>query len=171
MFGPRRFSDIRANLPGISAKVLTEWGYAVEPVMQELGRWAAASPLHDPTLPLSPVSFMLSLRTMLDTEAARNMEAEVLFTIGTVQFTARLANGAMPVMRDDAKDPDVQFEVPAAPPLAAVFYGRVVPETVGVQITGAPDCLRVHFSLQLTTQVRSSINAKRLKAGCLYQGP
>ena len=94
MFGPRRFTDIRAHLPGISAKVLTErlagleasdvvqriavpeptpaqlyglteWGYATEPIMQALGRWASASPLHDPTLPLSPISFMLSLRTML----------------------------------------------------------------------------------------------------------
>ncbi|KGM87446.1 transcriptional regulator, HxlR family [Roseovarius mucosus DSM 17069] len=176
MFGPRRFSDIRTNLPGISAKVLserlagleangvvlrstapepaparlyglTEWGYAAEPVIQKLGRWAAASPLHDPTLPLSPVSFMLSLRTMLDAEAARGIEAEVLFTIGTAQFIARLANGAMPVMRGDAREPDLRFEAPAAPPLAAVFYGGAAPETVGVQITGAPDMVRTFISL------------------------
>ena len=176
MFGPRRFSDIRTNLPGISAKVLTErlagleangvvlrstapdpapaqlyglteWGYAAEPLIQELGRWAAASPLHDPTLPLSPVSFMLSLRTMLDTEAAQGMEAEVLFTIGAARFTARLANGAMPVMRGNAKEPDLQFEAPAAAPLAAVFYGGVAPETVGAQITGAPDMVRRFISL------------------------
>ncbi|MFU1479583.1 winged helix-turn-helix transcriptional regulator [Roseovarius sp. C7] len=151
MFGPRRFSDIRTNLPGISAKVLTErlagleangvvlrstatepapaqlyglteWGYAAEPVIQELGRWAAASPLHDPTLPLSPVSFMLSLRTMLDTEAARDLEAEVLFTIGSAQFTARLAKGAMPVKRGDAKEPDLRFEASAAPPCGGLLW-------------------------------------------------
>lgn len=176
MFGPRRFSDIRANLPGISAKVLTErlagleangvvlrstapepapaqlyglteWGYAAEPVIQELGRWAAASSLHDPTLPLSPVSFMLSLRTMLDAEAAQGMEAKALFTIGTAQFTARLANGAMPVLRGGTEKPDLQFEAPAAPPLAAVFYGGVAPETVGVQITGIPNRVRTFISL------------------------
>ena len=94
MLGARRFSDIRASLPGISAKVLTErltsleeagvlvrrqlpppgkaqvyelteWGYAAEPLIQELGRWAAQSSAHDPTLPLSPVSLMLSMRTMV----------------------------------------------------------------------------------------------------------
>ncbi len=175
MFGPRRFSDIRTNLPGISAKVLTErlagleangvvlrstapepapaqlygltaWGYAAEPIIQELGRWAAASPLHDPTLPLSPASFMLSLRTMLDAELARNLEAEVLFTIGTAQFTARLANGAMPVTRGDAREPDLRFEAPAAPSLAAVFYGGAAPEPVSVQITGAPDMVRTFIS-------------------------
>lgn len=166
MFGPRRFSDIRASLPGISAKVLTErlaglevngvvirstapepapaqlygltdWGYSAEPILQELGRWAAASPTHDPTLPLSPVSFMMSLRTMLDAGAARDMETVAVFEIGTLRFTARLANGAMPVTRGALENPDLWFKAPAAPPLAAVFYGDAAPESVGVEITGA----------------------------------
>lgn len=176
MFGPRRFSDIRANLPGISAKVLTErlagletngvirrstapepvpaqlyglteWGYAAEPIILELGRWAAASPLHDPTLPLSAVSFMLSLRTMLDSGLSGNTEAVAVFAIGAAQFTARLAKGAMPVTCGAADDPDLRFEAPTAPPLAAVFYGGVNPETVGVQITGDPDEVRAFISL------------------------
>lgn len=165
MFGPRRFTDIRGNLPGISAKVLTErlagleasgvvrrlmapeptpaqlyglteWGYAAEPIMQEIGRWAAASPLHDPTLPLSPVSFMLSLRTMLEVEAARGMQIAASFAIGTARFTARLADGAMPVERGETASPDLHFEAPSAPPLAAVFYGDVPPDTAGVRATG-----------------------------------
>lgn len=61
MFGPLRFAALRANLPGISAKVLTErlerleaanvlakrvvppsdWGYVPEPLIQELGGWSA----------------------------------------------------------------------------------------------------------------------------------
>ena len=115
MFGPRRFSDIRRNLPGLSAKVLTErlagleatgvivresandpapvqlygltdWGYAAEPIIQEIGRWAAASPLHDPTLPLSPASFMLSLRTMFDRAAAGDLDVTAAFTIGAEVF-------------------------------------------------------------------------------------
>jgi DNA-binding HxlR family transcriptional regulator len=165
MFGPRRFTDIRANLPGISAKVLTErlagleasgvvrrttapepapaqlygltdWGYAAEPIIQELGRWAAASPLHDPTLPLSPVSFMLSLRTMLYVEGARGKQITACFAIGTARFTARLADGAMPVERGEAASPDLHFGASSAPPLAAVFYGDAIPDTVGVRATG-----------------------------------
>ena len=94
MFGPRRFGELRNGLPGISANVLTQrlegmeaagilirrrlpppasvqvyeltaLGYAAETAIKELGRWAARSPLHDPTLPLSPASIMLSFRTML----------------------------------------------------------------------------------------------------------
>ncbi len=165
MFGPRRFSGIRADLPGVSAKVLTErlagleangvvvrstapqptpaqlyglteWGYAAEPILQEIGRWAAASPLHDPTLPLSPVSFMLSLRTMLDTTAARGTSLVIVFEIGAAQFTARLNDGAMPVQRGAAERPDLRFEAQAASPLAAVFYGDMAPEAVGVEVFG-----------------------------------
>lgn len=165
MFGPRRFSDLRSALPGISAKVLTErlagleangvllretapepapvqlygltrWGYDAEPIIQELGRWAAASPLHDPTLPLSPVSFMLLLRTMLDHRAARDMQLVVAFTIGTAQFTATLAGGEMPVERGLPGAADLRFDAPGGPSLAAVFYGGVRPEEVGVTIHG-----------------------------------
>lgn len=165
MFGPRRFSDIRAELPGLSSKVLTErlagletngvvvrstalqpapaqlyglteWGYSAEPILQEIGRWAAASPLHDPTLPLSPVSFMLSLRTMLDRAAACGTTLVIVFEIGTAQFTARLDDGAMPVERGAAERAGLRFKAQAAPPLAAVFYGDVAPEAAGVEVFG-----------------------------------
>lgn len=182
MFGARRFSDIRASLPGLSAKVLTErlaglegygvivrstapdpvpaqlygltgWGYAAEPIINELGRWAAASPLHDPTLPLSPVSFMLSLRTMLKTDTAQGMTAVVQFTIGTAHFTARLENGSLPVTRGEADTADLRVFAPAAPPLAAVFYGNMAPETMGVEITGDADLCRRFIDLfELPTQ-------------------
>ncbi|HYJ29191.1 MAG TPA: helix-turn-helix domain-containing protein, partial [Allosphingosinicella sp.] len=85
MLGPKRFTDLRADLPGISANVLTQrleglesagvlarrrlpppapaqvyeltpWGYEAEPIFQVLGRWAARSPSHDPSLPLSAAS-------------------------------------------------------------------------------------------------------------------
>jgi DNA-binding HxlR family transcriptional regulator len=176
MFGARRFSDIRASLPGLSAKVLTErlagleghgvivrstapeptpaqlygltdWGYAAEPIINELGRWAAASPLHDPTLPLSPVSFMLSLRTMLKTGAAKGMTAVVQFTIGTARFTAHLEDGAMPVTRGGTNAPDLHFTTPAAPPLAAVFYGNVSPDKAGVEIIGDEESCRRFIEL------------------------
>src|ERR1700741_1848337 len=81
MFGGRRFGELKASLPGISANILTQrleglevsgilvrrklpppasvqvyeltpWGYDSERAIQELGRWATKSPLHDPTLPL-----------------------------------------------------------------------------------------------------------------------
>ncbi|MCE3520196.1 winged helix-turn-helix transcriptional regulator, partial [Escherichia coli] len=60
---------VRRKLPppaSVHAYDLTTWGREVEPVMQAMGRWATRSPDHDPTLPFSPASAMLSLRTMID---------------------------------------------------------------------------------------------------------
>lgn len=154
MFGARRFSDLRANLPGISAKVLTErlagleeagvlnrrklpppvsaqvyelteWGYRAEPLVQELGRWAAMSSRHDPTLPLSPVSLMLSMRTMFDPAKAAGMRATIGFDIGGETFVARMANGRLPIERADPGIAEAVFRAPGAPVLAGLLYGGV----------------------------------------------
>ena len=154
MFGARRFSDLRVRLPGISAKVLTErlagleeagvlnrrklpppvsaqvyelteWGYRAEPLVQELGRWAAMSSRHDPTLPLSPVSLMLSMRTMFDPAKAAGMQATIGFDIVGETFVARLANGALPIERADPGIAEAVFRAPGAPVLAGLLYGGV----------------------------------------------
>lgn len=154
MLGARRFSDLRASLPGISAKVLTErlagleasgvlthrplpppgraqvyeltaWGYAAEPVMQELGRWAAQSSGHDPTLPLSPVSLMLSLRTMADYARTGEIAGRIGFVIGEDSFVAEPGAGVLPIRRGDAKDPDATFRAPVAAVIAGGIYAGV----------------------------------------------
>jgi DNA-binding HxlR family transcriptional regulator len=154
MLGGRRFSDLRGSLPGISAKVLTErlagleqagvlvrrklpppaasqvyelteWGYLAEPAIQELGRWAARSPAHDPSLPLSPVGFMISLRTMLDREAAGPLKAAFGFDIAGEPFVARLESGALPIRREELRGVDVLFRAPTPMELAALFYGKM----------------------------------------------
>jgi DNA-binding HxlR family transcriptional regulator len=169
MLGGRRFSDIRASLPGISAKVLAErletliaagavvkrqltepvpgqvyeltpWGYAAEPAIQELGRWAAQSTLHDPTLPLSPVSLMLSMRTMIDREAARAFDATIGFEVAGEQFVAELKSGDLPIRRANTSGADAVFHAPAAPVLAGLLYGKVPMEELeagaGLRIEG-----------------------------------
>ena len=165
MLGPRRFSDLRASLPGISAKVLTErlanlesagvlvkrqmeppvaarvyelteWGYLAEPLIQELGRWAAMSGDHDPTLPLSPVSFMLSLRTMFDPAKAAGQAARIGFRFPGDRLVGELADGVLVASRGPLDGCDAVFDAAEAPQLAAIFYGTMVPEDVGVSIEG-----------------------------------
>ena len=154
MFGPRRFSDLRASLPGISAKVLTErlasleqagalmreklpppaaaqvyalttWGQAAEPAIQELGRWAAMHSGHDPTLPLSAVSLMLSMRTMFDPAKAAGMCARIGFVVADEQFLATLGDGELPIERRDAAGGDAVFRVHDASVLAGLLYAKV----------------------------------------------
>lgn len=161
MLGARRFSGLRADLPGISANVLsqrlteletkglvrkvqlpppasvqvyeaTEWGLEAEPLIQTLGRWAARSPAHDPTLFLSGVSIMLSFRTMLDAGRAAGVRGRFGFRFGANHFVGTLESGQFAVVRGPIDGCDVIFtSAPTA--LAAVVYGGAPLETVAVE--------------------------------------
>jgi DNA-binding HxlR family transcriptional regulator len=161
MLGPRRFSELKADLPGISSNVLaqrlvelerrglarktrlpppasvqvyeaTDWGLEAEPIVQALGRWAARSPRHDPTLPISGVSILLSFRTMIDRERARGIDARIGFRFGETGYVARLHDGSITVARGLPEDCDVVFT--AAPTaLAAVVYGGAPLDSIGVE--------------------------------------
>ena len=153
MLGPKRFGDLRADLPGISANVLTQrlegleaagvlarrklpppasaqvyeltaWGYESEPIFQALGRWAARSPEHDPSLPLSAVSLFLSFRTMLDPARARGLNARIGFRIAAETFLARLAGGRIAVARNAVDRADVVFAGTPTSIAAAVYGGQ-----------------------------------------------
>lgn len=151
MLGPRRFSDLRASLPGISANVLTQrledleaagvlvrrrlpppaavqvyeltaWGYEGEAILQALGRWAARSPSHDPSLPFSTVSLMLSFRTMLDPTRAEGIDARIGFRLGEETFLGHLADGRIEIASGPLDDADVIF-AGTAPVIAGAVYG------------------------------------------------
>ena len=153
MLGPKRFSDLRADLPGLSANVLTQrlesletagllkrsklpppagtqvyeltpWGYEAEPVIQALGRWAARSPAHDPSLPISAVSIMLSFRAMFSPERAGDLDARIGFRLGTESYEVHIARGELHARRSDLADAEVIFTAPAAVLAAAVYGGQ-----------------------------------------------
>lgn len=153
LLGPKKFSDLRLSLPGISANVLTqrlegleiagilfrrrlpppastqvyeltEWGYESEPILQALGRWAARSPNHDPALPISAVSFLLSLRTMLEPALAGGMRARIGFRLGAETFLGQLHDGRIDIARDALKLAEATF-TGTPPNLAAAIYGGV----------------------------------------------
>jgi len=161
MLGSRRFSELRADLPGISANVLTQrltdlekrglvvkkrlpppasvqvyeatpWGLEAEPIVQALGRWAARSPRHDPTLPISGVSILLSFRTMFDPVRARGMKATIAFRFGEDRYFVEIGEGQLIARRGE---PDVADLVITAEPtmLAAVVYGKQPIGLVGIE--------------------------------------
>ena len=153
MMGPRRFGDLRASLPSISANVLTqrlegleearivrrrklappasvqvyeltEWGREAEPVLLALGRWGVRSPMHDPTLPLSPVALMLSFRAKFDAEKARGMDVTIGFRFGEEAFQVSVRKGVLAAERGEAAAPDVEVSgTPMA--VAGLVYGKV----------------------------------------------
>lgn len=138
VFGPRRFGEIKANLPGISANVLTqrlegleaagivvrrrlpspaniqvydltEWGHEAAPLMRDLGRWAARSPRHDPMLFMSNASAMMSLQTLVDPVRAAQTELTVAFRFPADLFVVRTGATGMTIVRGEAGHADVIF--------------------------------------------------------------
>jgi DNA-binding HxlR family transcriptional regulator len=151
LLGPRRFGDLRASLPGISANVLTQrlegleaaavirrrklpppasvqvyelsdWGREAEPIVLELGRWGARSPTQDPTLPLSGVSMMLSFRAMFDAARAGDFAISIAFRFGEDVYAVAVRKGVLTSERGEPSAPDVEVRgTPSA--TAAVVYG------------------------------------------------
>jgi DNA-binding HxlR family transcriptional regulator len=151
MLGPRRFTDLRSALPGISPNVLTqrleemeaaailtrrrlpppaaaavyeltEWGYELEPLVQGIGRWAARSPTLTPGKPMSIASVVLSFRTMFDPDRAGDLDAVIVLVFGVESFVARIAGGSFSIVPGRATRPDAVVTCEQNV-LAAVVYG------------------------------------------------
>ena len=173
MLGPRRFSEVRANLPGISANVLTqrlseleerglvrksllpppasvqvyeatEWGLEAAPVIRALGRWAVRSPRHDPGLFVSHVSIMMSMQTMFDAKRASGAEGRFGFRLGDAGYVAEIRGGSIDVRRTEPDDVDVLF-TGSPEQLAGVLYGGEPIESIDV--AGNLDLARRYVAL------------------------
>ena len=160
-YGARRFSELKADLVGISANVLTQrltelerrglvrkvklpppasvqvyeatqWGLEAVPLIASLGRWAARSPLHDPTLPMSHVSLIMSLQTLLSPALAEGLDVRIGFRLGDARYVTTLHDGRLDVLRGEVEGCDLEF---AGTPteLAAVIHGGAPLETIGVK--------------------------------------
>jgi DNA-binding HxlR family transcriptional regulator len=160
-YGPRRFSELKADLQGISANVLTqrltelearglvrkiklpppasvqvyeatEWGLEAVPVVASLGKWAARSPAHDPHQPMSHVSIIMSLQTLLSPALAEGLNARIGFRLGEANYVTSLHDGRLEVKRGELVDCDVEF-IGTASQVAAVIHGGAPFETIRVE--------------------------------------
>lgn len=160
-YGPRRFSELKADLAGISANVLaqrltelearglvrksklpppasiqvyqaTEWGLEVVPLIASLGRWAARSPWHNPTLRMSHVSVVMSLQTLISPDRADGLRARIGFRFGDISYVATIQGGRLDVERAPLEDCDVEFSGTPSE-IAAVIHGGAPLETVDVK--------------------------------------
>lgn len=160
-YGPRRFSELKSDLTGISANVLgqrlgelesrglvqktrlappasiqvyeaTEWGLEVVPLIASLGRWAARSPRHNPTLRMSHVSVIMSLQTLLSPELAKGLRARIGFRFGDVSYVTSLHDGRLDVARAPADKCDVVFSGTPSD-IAAVIHGGAPLEIIDIE--------------------------------------
>ena len=160
-YGPRRFSELKADLQGISANVLTqrlielesrglvrkvrlpppasvqvyeatEWGLEAVPTIAALGRWAARSPLHNPAQRMSHVSVVMSLQTLLSPELANGLDARIGFRFGDADYVTTLRHGRLDVERRPPVDCDVTF-IGEPTAIAGVIHGGAPFETIKVE--------------------------------------
>jgi DNA-binding HxlR family transcriptional regulator len=160
-YGPRRFSELKADLQGISANVLaqrltelearglvrktrlpppasvqvyeaTEWGLEAVPMIASLGRWAARSPWHDPTLPMSHVSVIMSLQTLISPELADGLDVRIGFLLGDTSYVVTIHEGRLDVARGPVEACTVVFRG-SPTELAAVIHGGAPLEMIEVK--------------------------------------
>lgn len=153
LLGPKRFTDLRAGLPGTSPNVLaqrlrelegagilrrrklpppaasriyelTEWGKDLEPVIISLGRWGVRSPSKPRDAELSVDSLVLSFRTMFDPQAADGLRASYGLHLGEESFRAEVVDGSFEIERGFADGPDAIIQTDAGTLTALVYEGR-----------------------------------------------
>lgn len=164
VYGPRRFGEIRNNLPGISANVLTqrlesledagivvrrklpspanvqvyeltEWGHEAAPLMRDLGRWAARSPRHDPLAFMSAASAMMSLETLVDPLRVGESELMIGFHFPSDRFVVRTGVAGLIVTRGESDAADVTFTGDTMA-MRVTIYGKAPLGTGGLVADG-----------------------------------
>ncbi|HVQ85841.1 MAG TPA: winged helix-turn-helix transcriptional regulator [Mycobacterium sp.] len=151
LLGPKRFTDLRAGVPGASADVLTQrlrelmeagvvqqtklpppagskvyelttWGAELEPVVTHLGRWGSRSPSMNHDADRSVDSLVLSLRALFDSRAAHGFTATIALRLGENTFRVEVADAEIHLARGEAERPTATlFTDPST--LATLIYG------------------------------------------------
>ncbi|MFC5815269.1 winged helix-turn-helix transcriptional regulator [Nonomuraea harbinensis] len=156
LLGPKRFTDLRAGLPGASQNVLsqrlreleesgvlrrrklpppaasrvyelTERGSELEPVVLALAQWGSRMPLTS-TGPLSVDALLYALKTTFDPGAADGFEGSVELRLGEESILATVSAGQLTFARDGAGG-DAVLRADAETIRSVVFAGRNLEES------------------------------------------
>jgi DNA-binding HxlR family transcriptional regulator len=159
LLGAKRFTDLRAGLPGISSNILAErldgleragvlrrrrlpppaasrvyeltgWGMELEPVVASLGWWGARTPWRPKEAGIGADALALSFRTMFDPRAAEGLEASYEIALGDQGFGLEVQDGSIRVYRGAPSDPDARIETDAETLGALVYEGRDLDEAL-----------------------------------------
>ncbi|MDT7738404.1 MAG: hypothetical protein QOK09_1773 [Mycobacterium sp.] len=151
LLGPKRFTDLRAGMPGASPDVLaqrlrelkeagvvrqhklpppagsqvyelTDWGAELEPVVTHLGRWGSHSPSMPYDADRSIDSLVLSLRALFDRRAAQGFSATIALRLGENHFSIKIADGQLQLARGEAEQATATLDTNPQT-LAALLYG------------------------------------------------
>jgi DNA-binding HxlR family transcriptional regulator len=159
LFGPKRFTDLRAGLPNVSPDVLsqrlrdldqagvlrrraleppaatnvyelTDRGRDLEHVLLELGRWGTEAPFPPDGAVFGSDSLILALRTVFDPHAAGDLEARYELLLGRDRFRAAVTEGRLDLARGSDEGADVSIEAEVGVVAELLWRGRELDEAV-----------------------------------------
>lgn len=163
LLGPKRFTQLRRGLPGVSQSMLTarlsemeeaqvlrrrrlgppastwvyeltEWGRDLEPALQQLARWGSRARLSS-SAELSVDALALALKTTFDSEAARDLDVQCQLRLDGDSLLVTIGDGQLHVARAERADADVLIETSVAVFRSLVFGGAPL-RTADVDIRG-----------------------------------
>jgi DNA-binding HxlR family transcriptional regulator len=153
LLGPKRFTDLRAGLPGASSNVLserlreleqggivrrrklpppfaaqvyelTEWGAELEPIVTQLGAWGARSPMPPEHREIGADSIVLALRSLFDAEAAAGLDETYELRLGEDRFRVAISGAEIELDRGEVDAPAAAIATEPGT-LAAVLTGQL----------------------------------------------
>ena len=159
LLGPKRFTDLRGGLPGISTNILTDrlemlemsgvarrrtlpppagskvyeltdWGRDLEPVVAAIGRWGVRSPWRDEGDEIGVDGLMVSFRTMFDPRAAGELEASYELVLDGQPFGLEVERGSIRVYRGAPDNPDARIETDVETLATLVYEGGDLDEVI-----------------------------------------
>jgi DNA-binding HxlR family transcriptional regulator len=157
VLGPKRFTDLRAHLPGIATDVLSQrlrqleqagvlrqtslpapasgWAYELtdrgrdlEPVLHALGRWGSQEGFEAVTHEMTVDAFAVALATVFDPTGSSDMDATVVLDLDGDRVVAHVHDGALEVRRGEAEQPDARIESTVAALREVLWRGRPLTE-------------------------------------------
>jgi DNA-binding HxlR family transcriptional regulator len=153
VLGPRRFTDLRAHLPGIATDVLTQRlkqleqagvlrpvalsapasgrayeltqrGRELEPVLHALGRWGSQEGFDRATHDLGVDSFAIALSTLFEPAKARGVDIIVSLVVDGDSLVAEVHDEVFEIRRGVARHPDARIETSVAALREVLWHGR-----------------------------------------------
>ncbi|WP_205647616.1 winged helix-turn-helix transcriptional regulator [Agromyces badenianii] len=158
VFGPKRFTDLRAGLRGISQNVLsqrlreletaavvqrtvlgppastqayelTELGRALEPVLVAMSHWGALTPV-PPGTEMSNDAFALALEALFVPAAKGGFRGRVRLRLVRDAFDVEIGGGVIDIDRASGADPALVLEASESVLRAVIFRRRTLDDAI-----------------------------------------
>lgn len=153
VLGPKRFTDLRAHLPGIATDVLsqrlrqleqagvlrpvalpspasgqayelTPRGRDLEPVLHALGRWGSQEGFEGVTHDMSVDAFAVALSTVFDPSRADGLGTTLALVVDGDPLVAEVRDRALTIRRGRPEQPDARIESSVAVFREVLWRGR-----------------------------------------------